>query len=47
MRDADNKSIAGALGVSVRTVENHLHTVYGKTRVGSRVELARLVRSSS
>jgi len=44
--DHDNKSIADDLGISVRTVENHLHSVYGKTGVGSRGELARFVRSS-
>lgn len=47
LKDADNKTIAETLSVSVRTVENHLHSIYGKTEVKSRLELARLLRSSS
>lgn len=38
-----NTEIAATLVVSVRTIENHLHRVYGKIGVGRRAELHSLV----
>ena len=35
-----SRDIAGKLGVSVRTVDNHLHRAYSKLGVASRDELA-------
>jgi DNA-binding NarL/FixJ family response regulator len=35
------KDAAGRLGVSPRTVQNHVHNVLGKLRLRNRVELAR------
>jgi DNA-binding CsgD family transcriptional regulator len=35
-----NKEIAGQLGISVRTVENHLQHVYEKLGISARTELA-------
>jgi NarL family two-component system response regulator LiaR len=37
-----NKGIAKRLGISVRTVENHLSHIYVKTNTFSREELAEL-----
>jgi DNA-binding CsgD family transcriptional regulator len=34
-----NKQVAAALGISVRTVENHLRSVYAKLRVSARTHL--------
>ena len=42
---ATNREIAGRLVVSVRTVENHLHRVYGKLGIESREDLRRLIES--
>lgn len=39
LQGKSNKMIALALGISDRTVEFHLTNVYGKFRVGSRIEL--------
>lgn len=36
---ASNKSIATHLHVSVRTVEGHLYQIYGKLKIGERLEL--------
>ena len=36
-----NRAIAGRLGISHRTVEGHLHRIFEKENVGSRVELFR------
>jgi DNA-binding CsgD family transcriptional regulator len=36
---ASNKSIAAHLHVSVRTVEGHLYQIYGKLKIGERLEL--------
>jgi DNA-binding NarL/FixJ family response regulator len=42
-----NDQIGVALGISVKTVENHLHTIFQKMDVISRVEAAvRAVRES-
>jgi DNA-binding NarL/FixJ family response regulator len=41
-RGHDNKEIAAALGVSVRTVENGLSVIYDKTGTKNRRELERL-----
>jgi len=35
------KDAAARLGVSPRTVQNHIHNVLGKLRLRNRVELAR------
>ncbi|MHB1550897.1 MAG: response regulator transcription factor [Vulcanimicrobiaceae bacterium] len=40
-----NAEIVAALGVSLRTVEQRLQSIYQKTEVGSRAELALLVLS--
>jgi DNA-binding CsgD family transcriptional regulator len=42
----DNKAIAEHLGLSPRTVENHLHSVYQKTGVNSRLMLFRMLTSA-
>jgi DNA-binding NarL/FixJ family response regulator len=38
-----NKEIASELGISVRTVENHISHILGKKRFDNRVEIARYV----
>src|SRR4051812_39650109 len=40
-----NKAVARELGVSVKTIESHLASVYRKAGVASRGELAHLLRS--
>ena len=40
-----NAEIVAALGVSLRTVEQRLQSIYQKTEVGSRAELALLFLS--
>jgi DNA-binding CsgD family transcriptional regulator/transcriptional regulator with XRE-family HTH domain len=42
-RDVSSAAIADRLGISVRTVDNHLARVYGKLDIGSRQELRRLL----
>ena len=42
-RGLTNKEIAMQLGISVRTVENHVSHILAKKRFGNRVELARYV----
>jgi DNA-binding CsgD family transcriptional regulator len=44
--EMDNKSIAYDLGLSVRTVENHLYSIYKKTGTASRGQLIRLLYSA-
>jgi DNA-binding NarL/FixJ family response regulator len=41
-----NREIAGELAMSIGTVEAHLTRIYRKLQVRSRIELARVVRSS-
>jgi DNA-binding NarL/FixJ family response regulator len=40
--DKSNKRIAAALNISIRTVENHLTSIYYKTGIASRSELRKL-----
>ncbi|KQX17887.1 MULTISPECIES: helix-turn-helix transcriptional regulator [unclassified Sphingomonas] len=40
-----NLSIASVLGISIRTVENHLRNIYEKLGIGSRMQLAAWMRS--
>lgn len=40
-----NLSIASVLGISIRTVENHLRNIYEKLGIGSRMQLAAWLRS--
>ncbi len=42
-RGRSDKHIADALGVSVRTVETHLHRVHAKVGVNSRGSLAEVL----
>jgi DNA-binding CsgD family transcriptional regulator len=42
-----NKQVAESLGISVRTVENHLRSIFAKLDVGSRTALAAKLRSNS
>jgi two-component system, NarL family, nitrate/nitrite response regulator NarL len=39
-----NKEIAASLGITEGTVKMYLHTLFDKLEIGSRVELAMLVR---
>ncbi|WP_182354534.1 helix-turn-helix transcriptional regulator [Flaviflexus huanghaiensis] len=41
-----SSAIAGSMGISVRTVESHLHQVYTKLGVGSRAELRTVLSNS-
>jgi DNA-binding CsgD family transcriptional regulator len=43
VRPASSKEVAEQLGLSVRTVDNHLTRVYAKLGVSGRAELARLI----
>ncbi|MGW4474786.1 helix-turn-helix domain-containing protein [Nonomuraea sp. NPDC004354] len=42
-----SKDIAAMLVVSIRTVDNHLQSVYGKLGVNSRTDLAALLGPDS
>ena len=42
-RGLSNKEIAAEMGISVRTVENHISHILDKKRFGNRVEIARYV----
>ncbi|MGH0053126.1 MAG: helix-turn-helix domain-containing protein [Sphaerochaetaceae bacterium] len=41
-----NKEIAGELGISANTVNNHVANIYGKTQVRSRIDLLNLLKQS-
>jgi DNA-binding CsgD family transcriptional regulator len=41
-----NKEIAGELGISANTVNNHIANIYGKTQVRSRIDLLNLLKQS-
>ncbi len=41
-----NKEIAGNLGISANTVNNHVANIYGKTKVRSRIDLLNLLKQS-
>jgi DNA-binding NarL/FixJ family response regulator len=41
-QDRTNQQIAGALGINIRTVENHISNIYFKTGAGTRAELLKL-----
>jgi DNA-binding NarL/FixJ family response regulator len=45
-RGATNRQVAGALFLSVKTIEAHLHTIYAKLGMRSRTQLAVLVAST-
>lgn len=45
-RQLSNREIARRLGLSVRTVDNHLHRAYGKLEISGREELAEIFPSS-
>lgn len=42
-----NKEIADKLAISVRTVENHLSSIYQKTETNSRIQVINLIRANS
>jgi DNA-binding CsgD family transcriptional regulator len=42
-----NRETAAQLGLSVRTVENHLQAVYRKLGIGNRDELSKLYRATA
>lgn len=42
-----NKEIAASLGISVRTVENHLRSIFAKLGVGTRTRLVATLRDKS
>jgi DNA-binding NarL/FixJ family response regulator len=46
-RGLSNKEIAAELGISVRTVENHISHILDKKRFSNRVEIARYVLEHS
>jgi DNA-binding NarL/FixJ family response regulator len=46
-RGLSNKDIAAELGISVRTVENHISHILDKKRFSNRVEIARYVLENS
>jgi DNA-binding NarL/FixJ family response regulator len=46
-RGLSNQEIARRLVISVRTVENHLHSAYSKLGIGGREELAEILRPVS
>ncbi len=39
-----NKEVGAVLGISVRTVENHLRSIFAKLRIQSRIRLAARLR---
>jgi DNA-binding NarL/FixJ family response regulator len=45
-RGATNREVAGALFLSVKTIEAHLHATYSKLGLRRRAELAALVASA-
>jgi DNA-binding NarL/FixJ family response regulator len=45
-RGLSNRLIADALGVSERTIKNHLHTIFGMLGVQSRIELMIMLSKS-
>jgi DNA-binding CsgD family transcriptional regulator len=47
VRGLTSREIAGRLGISVRTVDNHLQQAFSKLEVRSRQELASVLSSSS
>ena len=46
-RGKNNRAIAGDLCVSLRTVENHLYSIFSKLAVANRTELALAVYRSA
>jgi DNA-binding CsgD family transcriptional regulator len=42
-----NKEIAEKLSISVRTVENHLSSIYQKTETSGRIQVINLIRANS
>ena len=42
-----NKEVAASLKISVRTVENHMRSIFAKLRVSTRTRLAAKLREAS
>lgn len=47
LRGANNKNIGETLFISPKTVENHITSIYQKTAVSSRVQLAQMIYNNS